>query len=628
MANQGPTDPAHLYVLVTWDRPTGNPSSYDVLRDGIQIAIVTRTGDPYAATSYRDSAVSASRVYSYQVRPRYSGGSVGPLSAAASVYVRSNADLGGGKVFRVDSQPGSSDLAKAQAAVNAAIANHGGIVQFSARTYAFSGTLQISNAHNVVLRGAGIGQTFLQPSFAGESDSCGNGAVLLNFYGSQAVSSTHFAGNVPLGARSAKVTSVSSLQIGQRFVFYEPAKSSSGSVLDFVTPKDFASAGVAENPATGRDDRKRWDANEIVGIDATTNTVTFKYPFSQSFTSAVPWAQMTTGDGNGVEEMTIQGRSSSEQTYYRLIYAKSQSRFAMADVQERWANRNYILASGYEISLVGFRGEYSDSNTSITTCRYKVSVYQSANFTFVGGQLGSPSSNNGLSLLTIQSAQRTVVRNSSFWGSRSYAFNEHGQGSRDYIFENNYVANITGDGGVALGNTQWGFSGTGVIRNNTFEKDYRDVALMENSYGVAVVNNIMRNTQDRAITGYAWGAPFTASSDYGSVRWFIANNTIMNAANGVVLGDRTGAWYPYLGVKDVIISGNSIQSSGSAVALRGDSTTTSRFQVLNNSGTNSYIHPPIGPGDYWTANADGVTTGAVTAVTWANALLPWESAIG
>jgi hypothetical protein len=622
VASQGPTDPNHHYVLVTWDRPAGNPTAYDVVRDGTQIGTVTRTGDPSSANIYRDSTVASSHMYTYAVRAHYADGSTSALSPSTSVYVRSGADLGGGRTFAVDSQAGSSDLAKAQAAVNAAIANHGGVVLFSARTYVFSGTLNLTNANNVVLRGAGMGQTILKPGFAGDSSSCSNGGILVNFYGSQAsLSSTHLTANVPVGARTVTVGSVAQLKVGQRIVFNQPAKTSSGSILDFVTPKDFAANGIMEDPGTGRDDRKRWDANEITGISG--NTVTFRYPFSQAFTTAVPLTLMSSGDGNGIEQMTIQGRSSTEQTFYRLVNLKSQSHFVMADVEERWANRNYLLASGYDISVVGFRGQYADPNTATATCRYKISVYQTANFSFIGGVMGGSGGIN-LSFLTTQSAQRTLVRGSRFVGSQSYAFNEHGQGSRDYVFENNYVGNTTGDGGVALGNTQWGFSGNGVVQNNTFENNSHDVNVMENSYGVVIANNVMRNASISAINGYTWAGPFTSSSNYGSARWYITGNTITGAYRGIVLGNRSGGWYPYTGVKDVVVSSNSVSSRSTAISLAGDSSTTSRFQVFGNSGTNAYVHPGVVSGDYWAGNADGASSGSATSESWAKTTLPWE----
>ncbi len=75
----------------------------------------------------------------------------------------------------VDSFSGT-DRQRVQAAVNAAVSAGGGVVLFGARTYALDAAVEVTAADNVVLRGAGMDRTFVQPSFAGESVTCGSGA--------------------------------------------------------------------------------------------------------------------------------------------------------------------------------------------------------------------------------------------------------------------------------------------------------------------------------------------------------------------------------------------------------------------------------------------------------------------
>lgn len=608
VATQGPTDPSALYVLVTWDRSDPAAVGYDVLRDGTVVQTVPVSGDAWDDLAFTDRGLTASRSYSYQVRARYADGTASPLSPAYRVYVRSNADLGGGRVFQVDKYSGT-DLQRAQAAVNAAKAAGGGVVQFSARTYSFSTALQVSEADDIVLRGAGMNSTFLQPSFAGETSTCGSGGVLVAFTGKQISLPTKLTAPIAVGDRTVKVDSTSGLAIGQRIVLYEPPP------ISDANPHQYAAAGVLQDPGTGRDNRHRWDADEIIAVDATAKTVTFKHPLSQSFTTAVPWGRLDKGMRNGIERLTVQGRSSTETTNYRLIDLSPQGDFTMADVQARWANRNYVRASGYDIRVVGFRGPLGDPGTTSGTCKYKFSVLRAANFTFVGGEMGEPTHDKNTSFITTQRAQRTLVRHSRFWGNRTYAFNEHGLGSRHYVFENNYVAVGAGatKGGVFLGNSSWGFAGSGTIRNNTFEGNYRDVSMQENSYEVIVVDNVMRRTVDRAITGYGWAGPNTAPDLYGSIRWTIARNRVEGGKkDGIVLGEVSSPWYPYLGVKDVTVDANHLQVGGTAIRLDGDATATKRFQVTNNSGTNTYVRPAFVVGDVWTGNADGVSFGATT----------------
>ncbi len=358
------------------------------------------------------------------------------------------------------------------------------------------------------------------------------GGRLIGFTGKRTTLAARLTSPVAVGDRVLRVDSTTGLVVGQRLVLFEPSSVSGGS------PFDYAAAGVVQDPGTGRDERHRWDASQIVAVDSTAKTVTLKDALSQSFSTAVPLVWLEKGNGNGLESMTVQGRSAGETTHYRLVDLNHQGGFRMAEVQGRWANRNYVLANGYDISVVGFRGPLGDPGGTDGTCKYKFSVWRAANFTFISGVMGEPTHSLNTSFITTQRAQRTLVRNSVFHGNRTYAFNEHGLGSRHYVFENNYVAvGALAKAGVFVGNSSWGFSGAGIIRNNTFSGNSRDIAMQENGYEIRILDNTMRGTRDRVITGYGWGAPFTAADRHGSLRWTIAGNRIEAAQkDGIVLG--------------------------------------------------------------------------------------------
>jgi hypothetical protein len=423
---------------------------------------------------------------------------------------------------------------------------------------------------------------------------------------------------VAVGDRVLRVSSTSGLVVGRRLVLFEPPSLSGDS------PVDYAAAGVAQDPGTGADARHRWDASQIVAVDAAARTVTLKDALSQSFSTAVPLVWLEKGNDNGLELLTVQGRSAAESSYYRLVDLNQQGGFRMAEVQGRWANRNLVRASGYDISVVGFRGPLGDPGGTQGTCKYKFSVVRAANFTFIDGVMGEPTHSQNTSFITTQRAQRTLVRHSSFHGNRTYAFNEHGGGSRHYVFENNYVAvGPQAKAGVFLGNSSFGFSGAGIVRNNTFVGNSRDIVMQENGYEVRVLDNTMRGTLDRVITGYGWAAPFTAPALHGSLRWTIARNRIEGGRNdGIVFGEPTSPWYPHAGVKDLVITGNHLDVAGTAIALNGSSTNTNRVQVTHNTGTNRYLKPPLTAGSHWTGNADGTTHGTATTVPWTTPHFP------
>lgn len=614
---QGPSAAGSLYVVVTWDRSDAAAVGYDVSRDGVLVGSVDVVGDAWDDMMFTDASVVASRSFEYRVRARFVDGSVSGWSEPAGVAVRSDADLGSGRVFVVDEFAGS-DRERLQAAVNAAVAAGGGVVQLAARTYSLDGPVEVTAADEVVLRGAGMDRTFVQPSFAGESSTCGSGGRLIGFTGKRTALAAKLTAPVAVGDRVLQVDSTSGLAVGRRLMLFEPTSVSGG------TPYDYAAAGVVQDPGTGQDERHRWDASEIIAVDSTAKTVTLKDALSQSFSTAVPLVWLEKGNGNGLELLTVQGRSATESTHYRLIDLNHQSGFRMAEVQGRWANRNYVRANGYDIQVVGFRGPLGDPGGTDGTCKYKFSVWRSANFTFIAGVMGEPSHSQNTSFITTQRSQRTLVRSSVFHGNRTYAFNEHGLGSRHYVFENNYAAvGPLAKAAVFLGNSSWGFSGAGIIRNNTFTGNSRDIVMQENGNEIRILDNTMRGTTERVITGYGWAAPFTSTELHGSLRWTIARNLVEGAKkDGIVLGEPTSPWYPYTGVKDLVITHNHLDVAGTAIRLDGTSTTTNRFQVTHNTGTNHYLKPTLTPGTHWTGNADNTTYGEPTTVPWTRPYFP------
>lgn len=614
--------------MVTWDRNDPTATGFDVFRNGVQVASTTVAGDPWDDFDYTDTAVSAGRAYSYQVRARYPDGTASALSAASRVTIRSTSGVGSGRVFDVDSYSGS-DVERARSAVSAAKSAGGGVVLFGPRTYVFSGALDVGSANNVVLRGAGLDRTFIQPGFAGAGSAGGGAPSMIRFGGSHVGAANRLTAPINVGDRTASFDSVGGLAPGQVLIFDQKYSQ--------AEPTRFDQNNIVQDPGTGRDDRYRWDANEIVSVSG--STVTFKYPFSQSFTTAVRPRRASSGFGNGIERLTVQGRSAGDTTYYRLVSLRSQSRFVVGDVRGRWANQNYFSVGGtYDVRFVRFHGPHGGAvNYTRGITKYKLAIGRAANFTFIGGVMGEPTHDQNKSFITTQWAQRSLVRNSQFFGSRNYSFNEHGGGSRHYIFENNYIKGTpnTYYGVAYLGNSTWGFAGAGILRNNVADGGPRFLHLEENSYEVRVLDNVVRNlvpsptsqgtTSARFIYGEGWRGPDTHPHFYGSLRLTVARNRVTNVSgDGVDLGRAGSNFFPYLGVRDVVIKDNSFSVSGAAIRLQGDSSATRRFQVSGNSGTNRYVKPALGSTDHWAGNADGVTQGIAKTVPWTSESFDWS----
>jgi hypothetical protein len=571
-ADVGPTPPWHVvatqgstarpYVLVTWNLSDASVRSYRILRNGKRIATVRVAGDRWNDLRYRDDHVKSSTTYRYAVRAVRADGGAGPVSRTYTVKVLGTSDFGSGRVFDVDAFPGT-DLERARAAVAAARAAGGGVVRFGARTYTFDNYLLLSATDNIVLRGADHSRTFIEPSFAGMAEGCGRAASLIVVRSRRAPLPISPQEPIEVGQRSVRVDSTAGLSVGRVVIFDESQPQRS--------PATHAANGVIQDPGRGVDRRYSWDANEILGIDGT--TVTFKYPFSQTFTTEVDWQVVERGYGNRIEHLTLQGRGYDERSHYQLLTLDHVVDFTVADVRMRWANRNYVQVNGFDVKIVGFRGPYGGATSyDLGSCKYKITIFRAANVSIVGSVFGSPKHDKNQSYVTIQKAQRIMVRQSRFYGTRTYALNEHGGGSRDLIFENNFLAagERAHHGAILLGNSAWGFGGPTIVRNNLFIRNRRDLYLQENSYEVRFLQNTSRRNTYRLIDAYGWAGPDTPPQSYGSLRLTIrGNEATRGSGDGVVLGEAVSPWFPYLGVRDVIVSGNRLGVTGARVRLLG-----------------------------------------------------------
>jgi hypothetical protein len=617
VAVQGPTEPARMFVLVTWDRSDRAAVGYDVVRDGATVGSVTVAGDAWDDMSFTDGQVEGGRTYAYRVRGRYPDGSTSELSNPFRLTVRSDATIGGGRVFHVDDYAGT-DLARARAAVAAAVAAGGGIVSFAARTYTFDDTLVVDGADSVVLRGAGQDRTIIEAGFAGRTDSsCYPLPSLIQFKGKTSDLPTALSAPIAVGDRSVSVASSAGLAAGDVIEFDQAQPQ--------ADPATMHANGVVQDPGTGNDRRYNWDANEIVAIDG--ERVTFRYPFSQPFTTAVRWQRLERGHDDGIELLTLQGRDSSPSPeYFRLLDLVDVAHFTIADVTGRWQQAQIVRASGYDVRVVRF--DAPDGGRFVTTtgsCNYSFSLYRLANFSFLDGAMGWTADARSELSLVLQVAQRSLVRASSFVGMQRAAINEHGGGSGDSVFENNFFGEA-GTAAIFLGNTTWGFGGPAIIRNNTFSNNYRDLLVYENTYETRFLDNVSRGVKYEGIYWAGWAGPDTDPSLHGSSRLTIVGNTWTGGLGvGINLGAGTSPFYKYTGIKDVLIERNEIGVAGTAIRLLGDTTTTQRYQVRLNTGRGAYTKPPFVPGVNWQGNMDGVSYGSPTEVDWAQPFFAWET---
>jgi len=339
----------------------------------------------------------------------------------------------------------------------------------------------------------------------------------------------------------------------------------------------------------------------------------------------VEWQLYEHGLHDRIEMMTVQGRGADERTYYDALTLFGADG-AIAEVRVRWMNRRAAEMSGYDLRLVEFQMTEGGPNGVDGICRYKVQFWRATHGLVVASTFGAPALETNQSMVTIQQAVRIVVRSSSFYYSRTYGVNEHGEGSPGLVIENNYFSVGAYDGAcaVVLGNTTWGFSGPIIIRNNTFENNRADLNVSQNSYEARILDNISRGGQVWFVRAQGWAGPMTSEDLHGSMRMTIARNRVESGTYGLLLGRDDGI-YPYAGIKDLIVRENLLQVTEEAILLDGSSSETNRFQVSGNSGSALYTLPELVEGDYWSGNADSVTYGGPTDVPWSAESFDWEA---
>ena len=259
----------------------------------------------------------------------------------------------------------------------------------------------------------------------------------------------------------------------------------------------------------------------------------------------------------------------------------------------------------------------------------------------VDSVLGSTEHDRNMSLMTTQFVYRALVRNTVFGASRTYGFNEHGGGSRDIVVENNWFgAGPMGWAGILLGNDTWGFGGETAIRSNRFDGNVVDVLMVENPYGVVMAGNRSSGCIEVCVTWSGWGGDAVdseaadSSADeaaiddpdrYGSARLLITGNHMVAAGGGLDLGADGSNGYPWVGIRDVAVTDNVVESpDGIALQVQGDSATSGRIWVAGNRFDGEVVASGPGADWWWWDNSTGPATNEAPLPEWAALHQTWE----
>ncbi|WP_137815076.1 hypothetical protein [Gandjariella thermophila] len=595
------------------------------------------TVDKWDGCAWRDSTVTAGTTYDYFVTAV-----VGGIELPATQHAQIRVSGSGGPVFTAN----GTTRAAIQAAGDAANAAGGGVVQLAGTpsapvTYALDGMVDGTAWSNVVIRGGGKTATIIQPapSWIGNPGSGGVSPTLIRF-GRTVNTAGSLAAAINPGDRTTQWTSVAGLAVGDVIKFNQ-RQPQTGDPNTFLAR--CRSLGIVHDP-TGMDDRFPCETNEIVAISGT--SVTFRYPFACHFTTSVV-PQRIVCSRVGVERCTVQGKSSTNMEFFWGVDLGDSAFSHVADVLVRWTNAKFIATKGYRNRIVDVDGPdggaagYGSAGTDGNTVKYRVLAEEGANLTMVGCVWGTSGDTHQQSWMTGEFMQRVVVRHSQFFDTLSHAVNEHGTGSRYWLVENCYFHPGPNGRAVWHGNGSWGFSGETITRNCLVDGGFDALYYPENPRSTIVLDCTLRNFSNTALWINGWAGSGIGGiqnpANYGSIKLVFRRNTVsttLDTGYGVVSDQgvpTTG--YQYLGVKDIVINGNSFAQAGqfrSAVWLRGDSTQTNRFQIFDNSRT--YLGSPawratlpaLVPGDYLNNNGDGVTYGSRSVQPWEVESFAWE----
>jgi len=598
VAVQGPTDPANLYALITWDRNDPAATGYRVYRDGVQIATTTDAGaaDDWDKRYYKDTGVTAHTTHSYQVAA-VSGSTVGLKSRPCQLHIRASSPA---KTFDVTTMSGADIRAQLANALTAARASSPtwtspAVVLFPAGTYAFtaaelSSTL-VAGDRNIIIRGAAKTTTILRAAYAGSTSEAGTDKIVIRWGGTtSAISGLN--PTVAVARASRQVT----LEAGHPFV-----------AGDKIWLSEIASTNATALDLT--DSYDAWDCNIVESVAG--QVVTVRYPWAKPFTVSATVGRLDIS-GCGIEQLTVEGQSNTETGYYTLLAVEHAANHTIAECRFRYFNRNAIYLRGYRNRVVACDFTLTDPRVHAgESQRYMISSGRGMGLVVCGcvfGDLDRASS----SMITNSVSHKQVVRHNQFRRSVNYGWNSHGAADYWDVIENNYfLMPEASKGGVFLGNSSFVYAGPTRIRGNLFDQCATAcVACQQNSYQMILNDNWFRDAIDDLVNWYGAALPTMAPATYGSARSAISRNqcdytTAAKANRGFVIGQSLSPT-PFAGVRDLLIRANEIDVDADAIKIGGTAAESYNLQVYQNTGNSDYTRPPLVAGDYWNGNADSV----------------------
>ena len=157
--------------------------------------------------------------------------------------------------------------------------------------------------------------------------------------------------------------------------------------------------------------------------------------------------------------------------YYKLVYAFGAAHVTLSNLTFGVAGQSFLeIRNSSDVRGAGLIGRFGGDNSwDRASAKYKIAVVGSQGVLLEGMSLGDPAHNRNQSFVTVNDSDGVIVRDSTFYGTQTYALNTHGTGSTGVVFERNTLQTGTAAlyGAILVGNEAWGPDLNVEVRDNT-----------------------------------------------------------------------------------------------------------------------------------------------------------------
>jgi hypothetical protein len=211
----------------------------------------------------------------------------------------------------------------------------------------------------------------------------------------------------------------------------------------------------------------------IIGQGAAVSALFLDYPGASAPAGNSPYGLNVAGAAGHptvLAGFSIRARPAG---YYRLLTGLNANGLELRDLTFGVCGQSFAELRGCTtVGIYDCEGAYGGDNSyDKASAKYKIALVNCANVDIAGLELGDPTHDRNQSFVTINASADVTVRESRFYGTRTYCLNTHGTGSTNVVFENNLLepGENAHFGAILVGNEYYGPDLGVTVRHNTME---------------------------------------------------------------------------------------------------------------------------------------------------------------